>query len=147
MEQIENFFQQHGLVLTIIAVVGIILLGILKYCNVFSKVEEKYRHLIYLAISVGVSIIASIVYLAIVKQLSVGYVFGIAGSIFALNQAMYAIYANTPLKELLNKVINFIKNKITGNKENNTEETTTEEKNVTNSDEDTTDSENTQDKQ
>lgn len=109
MEELLVFFQNYGWQLALIALAGVIILGVLKYCNVFSKLDEKYRHIIYLAISVGVSLIGSIVYLACIHQLTIGGAFAIAGAILALNQVFYSIYANTPLKELWNKFVDWIK--------------------------------------
>lgn len=116
MNELIAFFQQNGLWLTLIALVGIILLGILKYCNVFKKMEENYRHICYLAITVTVSVVGSIIYLACTQQVSAGYIFTLAGAIFALNQAFYAIYSTTSLQDLVKKFGEWIKNFI-GNKE------------------------------
>ena len=52
MDTLIKFFSSYGLILTIIAVVGIVILGVLKYCNLFKKGEESKRHYIYLFISV-----------------------------------------------------------------------------------------------
>lgn len=121
MEDILVFFQQHGLWLTLIAIFGIILLGVLKYCNVFKKFEEKIRHLLYLVISVGISIIGSIIYLACVHQLDIVYIATLAGAIFALNQAFYTLYDTSTLKELLSKLVNWIKEKINKKKDSGNE--------------------------
>ena len=116
MEELSAFLQVYGWQLALIALAGVVILGVLKYCNVFSSLEEKYRHIIYLAISVGVSLIGSIIYLACIHQLTVEGAFAIGGAILALNQVFYSIYANTPLKELWNKFINWIKNLIMSGK-------------------------------
>ena len=121
MEDILAFFQQHGLWLTLIAIAGIILLGVLKYCNVFKKFEEKIRHLLYLVTSVGVSIIGSIIYLACVHQIDIVYIATLAGAIFALNQAFYTLYDTSTLKELLRKFVDWIKEKINKKKDSNNE--------------------------
>lgn len=121
MENILVFFQQHGLWLTLIAIAGIILLGVLKYCNVFKKFEEKIRHLLYLVVSVGISIIGSIIYLACVHQVDIAYIATLAGAIFALNQAFYTIYDTSTLKELLSKLVNWIKGKINKKKDSGSE--------------------------
>ena len=117
MDGILAFFQQHGLWLTIIAIVGIILLGVLKYCNVFKKFDEKVRHVLYLVITVGISIVGSVIYLACVHQLDVAYIVTLTASIFALNQAFYTIYDTTTLKELFNKLLEWIKELINKKKE------------------------------
>lgn len=134
MDELLVFFQQYGLWLTVIAVLGIVILGVLKYCKVFSKLEEKVRHILYLVISVGLSIIGSVIYLACVHQLDISYIAILATAIFALNQAAYTIYDTTTLKELVAKLLNWIKGLITSGKaqeiidETTKEETTTEEK-------------------
>ena len=68
MNEIIAFFAKYGLILTLIAVVGVIILGIMKYCNLFKKLPEKSRHYVYLIISIGLSVIATIIYLLIVGQ-------------------------------------------------------------------------------
>ena len=100
-----ELLKNYGWQVFLIAIVGVIILGVLKYLNVFEKIEEKYRHYIYLSVSVGFSILASVIYLACSNQLSGGTLFAIASVMFALNQGAYAIYANTPLKELLHKLL------------------------------------------
>lgn len=121
MEDILAFFQQHGLWLTLIAIAGIILLGVLKYCNVFKKFEEKIRHLLYLVTSVGVSIVGSIIYLACVHQIDIVYIATLTGAIFALNQAFYTLYDTSTLKELLKKFVDWIKGKINKKKDSGNE--------------------------
>lgn len=116
MEELLVFLQSYGWQLALIALAGIIVLGVLKYCNVFSKLDEKVRHVLYLVISVGLSVAGSIVYLACVHQLTVSGSFAVAGAILALNQTFYAIYANTPLKELGKKLVEWIKSLITSGK-------------------------------
>ena len=121
MEDILVFFQQHGLWLTLIAIAGIILLGVLKYCNVFKKFEEKIRHLMYLVTSVGISIIGSIIYLACVHQIDIVYIATLSGAIFALNQAFYTLYDTLTLKELFSKFVDWIKGKINKKKDSDNE--------------------------
>lgn len=121
MEDILVFFQQHGLWLTLIAIAGIVLLGVLKYCNVFKKFEEKIRHLLYLVISVGISIIGSIIYLACVHQFDIVYIATLTGAIFALNQAFYTLYDTSTLRALLSKLVGWIKEKINKKKDSGNE--------------------------
>lgn len=116
MEELLVFLQTYGWQLALIALAGIIILGILKYCKVFDKFEEKVRHVFYLLVSVGISLIGSIIYLVCVHQLDVTLVFALAGAIFALNQAFYAIYDTTTLKALLKKLWTWIKSLITSGK-------------------------------
>ena len=136
MEELLNFLRLYGWQLALIALAGIIILGVLKYCNVFSKFDKKIRHVFYLLISVGISIIGSIIYLACVGSLTVEFAFAVAAAILALNQTFYTIYSNLSLKELFLKLIDWIKGLISGGKgqeivdkitDGETEEETTEE--------------------
>lgn len=108
MDQTIDFLLTYGLPLTGIAVLGIIVLGILKYSGAFKKVAEKWRHYIYLGISVGISLIGAAVYLLIVKQFTAAYFFTIAGAILTLNQVWYNIFKITPVNELATKALDFI---------------------------------------
>lgn len=116
MEELLVFLQTYGWQLALIALAGIIILGVLKYCNVFKKLDKKIRHVLYLVISVGLSVVGSIIYLACIHQLTVGGAFAVAGAIFALNQAFYTIYDTTTLKELGKKLVEWIKGLITSGK-------------------------------
>ena len=108
MDTLIKFFASYGLVLTVIAIAGIIILGVLKYCNLFKKIDESKRHYIYLIISVGLSVIATVIYLAIVKQLNIEYVLTVAAAIYALNQTFYNIFKITPINALAVKILTFI---------------------------------------
>ncbi|MCD8371808.1 MAG: hypothetical protein LUD27_00710 [Clostridia bacterium] len=116
MEDLLAFLQNYGWQLGLIAIAGILILGILKYAGMFKSVEEKYRHYIYLGISIGISVIAAIIYLACVGMLTFNYACVVAAAIYALNQTFYNIFDITPVNELLKKlldaVVNFIKSKI-----------------------------------
>ena len=106
---LESLFCNYGVAIMCIALAGIVVLGILKYCNVFKKLEEKYRHYAYLGISIALSVVGSVIYLACVHELTFSIVCSLATVIFGLNQAAYAIYANTPIKELVVKILDEIK--------------------------------------
>lgn len=112
MEELLLFFGNYGTILSLIALGGILLLGLLKYLNVFSKIEKERRKILYLLISVGLSITGAIIYLAIVDQLDVDYIAGFSAAIFALNQTFYAIYETTTLRELVAKIIDWLTNKV-----------------------------------
>lgn len=109
MNELLVFFQTYGLPITLIAILGIIVLGILKYCNVFSKLEEKYRHWVYIGISVAISVIGTMIYLAIVKQFEINYILTVSAALFALNQAFYSIFKATSLNDLGTKVLDILK--------------------------------------
>lgn len=116
-QQFITFIVTYGWQLALIALAGIIILGVLKYANVFSKIEKENRKPIYLVISVGFSIIASAIYLAVIKKFEVSYFAAIAVAILALNQTMYSIYENTNLRDLLHKILGAISQKVKLKKE------------------------------
>ena len=113
MNEFVLFVNQYGLALSGIALIGIVVLGILKYTNVFSKLEERYRHICYIVISAGLSIIGACIYLVCVNQFTPDYAVTVAGAIFALNQTFYAIYSSVSLKELVDKFLDWIEEKWT----------------------------------
>lgn len=112
MENLQLFFSTYGWQLGLIALGGIILLGILKYANAFSKIEKEKRKPIYFLFSVGFSLIATIIYLSVIGQFEVNYLVTITLAIYALNQTMYAVYEQTKLRDLLNKILNFLLGKV-----------------------------------
>ena len=112
MEEMFLFLESYGWQLALIALVGIVILGVLKYANAFKKVKEENRKPIYFAISVGFSLIATVVYLLIIGQFDVNHVIAVTMAIYALNQTMYSIYETTKLKDLVCKLLGFIKTKI-----------------------------------
>ena len=119
MEELLSFLEQYGIWPSIIALIGIFILGLLKYNNIFIKYNEKTRHVLYLLITVGISTIGSVIYLAVVDQLTVTRIVAIASAIFALNQTFYSIYSNLDLKNIFMDIKNFFmalfkKNKNTG---------------------------------
>lgn len=111
-QQLTTFVATYGWQLALIALTGIFILGVLKYANIFSKISKENRKPVYLAISVGLSIIGSAIYLAAIKKFEFGYFAAIAFAILALNQTMYSIYENTNLRDLLHKIFDEINSKI-----------------------------------
>ena len=109
MEQLLEFFKQYGLALTLIAIAGIVVLGVMKYCNLFSKVDEKYRHYIYLGISISLSVICSIIYLSCIGQLTPSYAFAVGFAIYLLNQTAYTTFKTLSINELFKKVLDKVK--------------------------------------
>lgn len=114
MDSILIFFAQHGLWLTIIALVGIVVLGVLKYAGVFKKLSEESRHTYYMVISVGLSVVGSVIYTLCTGTFNWEEMFALAGAILALNQTFYSIYANLTLKELCKNLVGWIKELIQG---------------------------------
>lgn len=122
MEALQLFLATHGFPLTAIAFVGILILGVLKYTNMFNGFSKPKQKAIYLLISVGFSLIGSVIYMLYIKQ-PMSALAALFSSIYALNQTMYAVYSNTSLKALVNKGIDFIINKIKSHFKDNKEVT------------------------
>ena len=111
LELFTNFVNVHGWQLALIAFAGVVLLGVLKYANVFAKIEKVKRKPIYFAISIGFSFIATVIYLLVIKQFDWGYLITVTAAIYTLNQAMYATYETTSLRDLVNGLIESISKK------------------------------------
>lgn len=108
MSELVNFFTKNGLQLTLIAILGIAILGVLKYTCLFKKLPEKYRHFIYLTISVGFSFIASAIYMKIQHNFEFSSYIALCGMIYALNQTFYNVFKITSLNKLIENLIDFI---------------------------------------
>ena len=116
MEDLILFENIYGWQLALIALLGIFLLGILKYKNVFKHIAKEKRKTVYLIITVGFSIISAVIYLAIVKQFTIDYILAVSAAIYALNQTFYTIYENTSLRELCCKLLDIAKSLIQNKK-------------------------------
>lgn len=108
MSELVNFFTKNGLQLTLIAILGIAILGVLKYTCLFKKLPEKYRHFIYLTISVGFSFIASAIYMKIQHNFEFSSYIALCTMIYALNQTFYNVFKITSLNKLIENLIDFI---------------------------------------
>lgn len=112
MNELLEFLKSNGWQLTLIAIAGVIILGILKYTNLFKKLDKKIRHALYIGISVALSLVASLIYLICTDGFAVDSFFALSSMVFALNQGAYALYDTLTLKELFNKILDYIfKNK------------------------------------
>nr|DAG04022.1 MAG TPA: hypothetical protein [Myoviridae sp. ctbEa13] len=108
MNELVEFFTVNGLHLTLIAILGIVILGALKYTCILKKLPEKYRHLIYLTISLGFSFIASAIYMKVHDNFDVKAYVALCGMIYALNQTFYNIFKITSLNKLVQNIADFI---------------------------------------
>jgi hypothetical protein len=110
MENIIQFFVNYGWQLGLIALAGVIILGVLKYCNVFEKIgSDTTRHLIYCGCSVGLTLIGIAIYLLCTTWDWTSFL-ALVPVVWALNQAMYNLFKVTKLNDLCVMVLNLIKN-------------------------------------
>lgn len=106
-EMVFEFFKQYGWQLTLIACSGILVLGILKFFNVFKKIDESKQKYVYAGISSGFSIAAAAIYLVATHAFTWAG-FGVAAiAVYTLNQTLYSMYENYGLRNLLQKLGNF----------------------------------------
>lgn len=128
MTQLEaglfNLVTTYGVPMLIIACTTILLIGILKYFDVFRKVPKDNRKPIYYILTYLFVFGITAAYYAIVKQPFTDYVaFSIAAGT-AVN-ILYPLYENLKLRDLLGIIGNFIvskvaKKQVTAAKENKT---------------------------
>ena len=120
MEQITLFIAHYGWEIALIALAGVVLLGVLKYANVFSKVEKDKRKPLYFAVSVGFSVLATVIYLGFKGQFELNYILTISMATYTLNQAVYAVYETTTLRDLVSKILLIASKKIQQNESTKT---------------------------
>lgn len=108
MEVVKELYVQYGWQLSLIAIAGVVLVGILKYSNAFKKQPEQIRHYIYVGLAMVISMGGAVIYLAINKQLTADLFVAFTVTIYALNQTFYNLYKVTPLKDLFGKLFTLI---------------------------------------
>ena len=110
MELLLQFFTSYGLAIGLIALAGVVVLGILKYCNVFEKIaNDSTRHIIYCVCSVGLTLIGIIIYLLCTSAWDWTFFITLVPVIWALNQAMYNLFKVTKLNDLAIMCLNLLK--------------------------------------
>ena len=105
-EMIVQFITMYGWKLSLIACSGIFVLGIFKFFNVFNKIDKSKRKYLYAGISSALSILASGIYLWLMGGFNWSGFGIIAGAIYGINQAIYALYENLGVRAVLRKLGN-----------------------------------------
>ena len=122
-EMVIEFFNNYGWQLTLIACSGIFILGILKFFNVFKKIDSDKQKYAYAGVSSGFAIIGALIYLLVTGTFT-GAAFGItAVGIFTINQTLYSMYENYGLRTLFQKLGYLIVNLVAKGKLTAAEET------------------------
>ena len=75
-EMVVRFFTTYGWQLGLIALSGILLLGVLKSLGLFNKIASTKRKYVYVAVSVGLSITGCAIYLVIIGSFNWKAFFG-----------------------------------------------------------------------
>lgn len=113
-EMILQFITTYGWKLALIACSGIFVLGILKFFKIFDKIEKTKRKYLYAGVSASISIIASAIYLVVIGSFNWAGFGVIAGAIYGINQALYALYENLGIRAVLRKLGNLFIHFIAG---------------------------------
>lgn len=102
-----NLVTKYGVSVLVIACLTILFIGILKYFNVFSKVEKDNRKPIYFVLNYAFVFAASAIYYAIFKLSFADYVAYafVVGSVVNL---LYPLYENLKIRDLFTIIGNFI---------------------------------------
>lgn len=126
---IINFFSAYGWQMTVLAVSGIFLLGVLKSFKAFDWIriyavdgEEKIlqvdktkqvKKIVYTFISAGLSVAACCVYLAIINtELTATLILTVSGTVWSLNTIAYMLYENLGVRAVWKAFLNWAKNLI-----------------------------------
>lgn len=126
---IVNFFSAYGWQMTVLALSGIFLLGVLKSVKAFDWIriyavegEEKtlqvdktkqVKKIVYTFISAGLSIAACCVYLTIINtELTATLILTISGTVWSLNTFAYMLYENLGVRAVWKAFLNWAKNLI-----------------------------------
>lgn len=109
MEQFVAFIEQHGLPSFIIAISTIFILGVLKLCKVFSKIQNKdVRKTIYLVIDIAMAFAGCAIYYALFHiKFGVNY---LCCSLVQVGStlSLYAVFENVHIRELIKKLIDWV---------------------------------------
>jgi hypothetical protein len=124
---IIKFFSAYGWQMTVLAVSGIFLLGVLKSVKAFDWIriyagEEKtlqvdktkqVKKIVYTFISAGLSVSACCVYLTIINtELTATLILTISGTVWSLNTIAYMLYENLGVRAVWKSFLNWAKNLI-----------------------------------
>ena len=104
-EMIIQFFKNYGWQLTVLATSGIVFLGILKATGMFNKVSDKAKKYLYYGLSAILSIIACTAYIFIKDTFEWRAYLILIAAIIGYTSAIYTLYENTGIRELLKKFI------------------------------------------
>ncbi len=123
---IIKFFSAYGWQMTVLAVSGIFLLGVLKsfkafdWIKIYSIVDgektinetktKQLKKVVYTVISAGLSVAACCVYLAIINtELTATLVLTISGTVWSLNTFAYMLYENLGVRAVWKAFLNWAK--------------------------------------
>ena len=121
-----KFFSAYGWQMTVLAVSGIFLLGVLKsvkafdWIKIYSTVDgaktlnepktKQLKKVVYTVISAGLSVAACCVYLTIINtELTATLILTISGTIWSMNIITYMLYENLGVRAVWKAFLNWAK--------------------------------------
>lgn len=104
-DMLIRFFENYGWIMTVLATSGIVLVGFLKACGAFKKVNATYKKYVYFGVSCVISILACTIYLCASHKFEWASWGVTAACIIGFTLTLYGVYENTGLRDLLKKVI------------------------------------------
>lgn len=118
MEQIIAYVAQYGLPVFILSSCVIALIGILKLCKVFDKIQSKnIKKLIYYILNIALAFGASAIYFAIFKLSFADYLMFSCTQVGATT-TLYAIYENFGVRKLVQMFFTWLINYCKKNSKN-----------------------------
>lgn len=104
-EMIIKFFETYGLIMTLLATSGIVLVGVLKAIGLFSKLNPKAKKYVYFVCSCIASIISCTIYLC-VKDAFVWADWGMTiVCVIGYTVSIYGLYENMGIRTFLKKIL------------------------------------------
>ena len=106
MDKLLEYISIYGWAIIIIAVAVIALVGILKLCKVFNKIESKnIKKTIYFGLNIALSFAGSAIYFAIFHKAFTGYVVYCLAQVTVTN-IVYSIYEYGHIRTLFQYLLN-----------------------------------------
>ena len=121
-----KFFSAYGWQMTVLAVSGIFLLGVLKSIKAFDWIRiyafvgdektlqvdktKQLKKIVYTFVSAGLSVVACCVYLWIIDtRITITLVASLSGTIWSINIITYALYENLGARAVWKAFLNWAK--------------------------------------
>lgn len=104
-DMIITFFKDYGWQLGLLALSGMVLLGLLKWIGCFKKLPTKAKKYVYYALSCIFSIAACSVYILVMHTFEWINWLILCGSVVLFTGGVYNAWENTHLRELWKKVV------------------------------------------
>lgn len=104
-DMVIRFFENYGLIMTLLATSGIVFVGALKAIGLFSKLNPNAKKYVYFITSCVVSILSCTFYLCVIDAF-VWADWGMTiACVIAFTISIYGVYENTGIRTFLKKIL------------------------------------------